>query len=287
MVMPRVNHYRVFADAPHGGKHVAVAGAAEPLSETGMQQLARESGAPLTAFITGLRGHEAWVRFFTPGKEKGESDSGALVIAEYLQRFGLISDHLTVRTGAGALRVQRTPEGWGSVQEETHAGREIDPTLLLDALHLGAQALDPRYPVQACGADRHNIIVPLRDSADLDALRPDFEALRHFNEHSGTNGVIACTFSSARASDVDFRFFAPRRGLSEDNAGSYTLATLCGYLAAHRPHLREISATQGYGMHRPSRLHARFAREHQTATGIVVSGAVQQGAKTVPQEVLA
>lgn len=287
MLMPKVNHYRVFADAPHGGKHVAIASAAEPLTGAEMQQQARESGAPLTAFITALHGNEVWVRFFTPGKEKGDSDSGALVIAEYLQRFSLVGDHLTVHAGASVLHVERTPEGWGSRQEETHAGREIDPTLLLDALHLGAHALDPRYPVQACGADRHNIILPLRDSADLDALRPDFDAVRHFNEHSGTNGVIACTFNSARASDVDFRFFAPRRGLSEDNAGSYTLATLCGYLTAHRPQLREISATQGYGMHKPSRLHARFARENETATGIVVSGAVQQDVKTVPLEVLA
>ena len=75
----KLEHYSVFAAAPDGGKHIAVCDEPNLSAET-MQTIARESGAPLTAFILGEENSQVLIKFFTPQKEKLESDSGALVV---------------------------------------------------------------------------------------------------------------------------------------------------------------------------------------------------------------
>ena len=74
---------------------------------------------------------------------------------------------------------------------------------------------------------------------------------------------------------MDFRFFAPRKGILEDNAGSFSLASLCGFRAMYTASGRyEWTAAQGYAMGKPSSLTARLIVRDSVAMAVQVGGRV-------------
>ena len=88
----------------------------------------------------------------------------------------------------------------------------------------------------------------------------------------GTNGLVVAQWQTY-PERVNLRFFAPHKGLPEDNAGSYTLASLAGYLAA------EVLGTGYYQIEAwhgtSSQLWVRFEVEDGQALGVEVGGSVE------------
>ena len=104
---------------------------------------------------------------------------------------------------------------------------------------------------------------------------PDFEGLRNLLKIHQLNGCIVVSFTSSRA-NLEYRFFAPHKGLLEDNAGSFSLASLCGYKAAHMPSgVHDLVAAQGFQIGKPSELRARFMSRDSMALAVRVGGLVE------------
>ncbi len=266
------HHYSVFAPEENlaGGKRFGLVDRAVPLES--MPEIARESGAPLTVFITGQSEPRVNVRFINAsGKEKPESDSGALVVAHWIGRS------CTVVAPGGELAVTLEDGACWAAQGDHHLvplqGKESD---WLDALGIPARMLETMFGVHCAGqVDKFNAVVPVRFEA-LDSIRPNLERVAELQRHSGVNGVIVAAFDSPRAT-LDYRFFSPARGINEDNAGSFTLASLCGHRAAHLlSGLQDVSAAQGFAMGKPSSLRARYIARDSVALAVQVGGIVRE-----------
>jgi PhzF family phenazine biosynthesis protein len=268
----KLRHYSVFAPegSSIGGKKFALVDT--PVPPENMPEIARESGAPLTAFIADQNDARVSVRFFNAsGKEKPESDSGALVVAHHVRRG------CTVVAPGGSLPVTQEDGVCWTAQGDQHlvplVGRESD---WLDALNLESGMLETMFGVHCAGQmDKFNVVVPVR-SGVLDTIKPDLERITELQRETGVNGVIAVAFDSLMA-NVDLRFFAPAKGILEDNAGSFTLASVCGYRAAHLlSGVHDVIAAQGYAMGQPSSLRARYIARDSVALMVRVGGIVQE-----------
>lgn len=283
--MHTIHHYSVFAAAPGGGKHVAIVeGVDNPVD---MLKIAAESGAPLTGFILTSSENHAEVRFFSPLREKGSSDSGALVVAEHLCRQERVQDRLNVQMGEERLEVFRQDEKWWSEQEDTWEHRlEVDIPELAAALDLDWQDIDWSKDVRVAGNSKLNILVPVDRP---DEVKPDQEAIAQLNRATRTNGVVIfrgpfrrIRFSLSNSADqeedshqIELRFFAPAKGILEDNAGSYTLASLAGYLAWFWQGPQKYEVLQGVAMGKPSRLWLRYQSDGHKAVDVCVGGQVE------------
>lgn len=277
----KIHHYSVFAAAPGGGKQFAIVeGVTDPAE---MQRIAASSGQPLTGFILNADSGLAEVRFFSPTKEKGSSDSGALVVGEHLRRSEAIQDRLIVEAGGERLEVFARENLWWSKQEDTAIKAvSVPKSALIAALGLSAEQTDEEL-ILCTGDSKVNVIVPLLSEEHgvktLGGLTPDFSSLASICRDAGINGVVVFAGpENSRARnyvDVWLRFFAPAKGLMEDNAGSYTVASLCGYLAEAWEMSDDFLAHQGSSMGKPSKLYVEFIREGDRAKNIQVGGKVE------------
>ena len=267
-----LEHYSVFAPANHleGGKRFALT--SDHALESDMPEIARSSGAPLTAFITGIAGARVDVRFFSSaGKEKPESDSGALVVAHHL------GSSCKVIMPGGELPVELESGAAWTFQGDFHIWpTEIGESEWLEALGIEANDLDPFHKMHEAGnSEKRNVIVSVNFNA-LDSIKPNLERVAELNAKTETNGLILAAFDSPRAI-ADFRFFAPCKGILEDNAGSFTLASLCGYRAAYMAGgTYRWTVAQGYAMAQPSSLMARFSTRESMAQSVRVGGIVRK-----------
>jgi PhzF family phenazine biosynthesis protein len=283
--MSVITHYSVFAAAPGGGKEFAVAeGVDNPVD---MQRIAARSGAPLTTFILDAGADSAVVRFFTPREERGSSDSGALVVAEHLRRRERCGEWLRVRMGKEGLEVFFEDGKWWSRQEDTWEHRlELDIPALAAALDLDWPDIDWHKGIAVAGNSKLNIIVPV---SFPDKVKPDLQAIAQINRLTRTNGLVVFNGPGTRiwfdshnpahqgqySHHIELRFFAPGKGIPEDNAGSYTLASLAGYLAWFWEGPQEYEVLQGVAMGKPSRLWVRYEPDRSRAVHIRVGGQVE------------
>jgi PhzF family phenazine biosynthesis protein len=285
-----MKYYDVFKADTNGGKRLAVID--DSLSESVMPEIAISSQAPITAFIQPVGANLVFaqlalsqsramtsiaptknivqVRFFTnQGKEKLESDSGALVVAHHIRQT------CTVQMQAGNLEVTLEDGVVWTAQPDTHILPLPSSTRIwLDALNLKESDLETDLTVMCAGTlDKHNVIVPIRETA-LN-LEPDFNFLADLLKTHALNGCIVVSLLSTKA-NLEYRFFAPHKGLFEDNAGSFSLASICGYLAAHSPSgFYDQVAAQGFQMGKPSELRARFIARDGVALAVRVGGQVE------------
>lgn len=272
--MSHLKQYRVFGaligSSVTGGKRIAVCDASS--SDTDFAAAATASGAPLTAFILARDEASVTVRFFKKdGSEKLESDSGALVVAHHVDMG------CRVVMSAAALTVKLEDGAYWSAQGEHHVLPAKRPEAdWLEALQIAQPQRDSELDVLCAGSlEKHNLIVPIWDDA-LNRLKPDWDVLAARLEESGINGAIVAAFGANR-SHVNFRFFAPHKGLREDNAGSYSLASICGYLAPLAVNgVYNLSAGQGYATGKPSSLRAKYIVRDATALAVNVGGTVEE-----------
>jgi PhzF family phenazine biosynthesis protein len=268
----KFEHYSVFAPESHleGGKHFALVIESVVLEE--MPEIARSSGVPLTAFITEASGPRVSVRFFSnTGKEKLESDSGALIVAHHL------GSSCTVVMPGGELPVELESGAAWTFQGDFHIWpTAFDESEWLEALGISSSNLDPFHKIHEAGnSDKRNIVVSVNFNV-LDQIRPNLESVAELNARTETNGLIIAAFDSPRAI-ADFRFFAPRKGILEDNAGSFTLASLCGYRAAYMAGgTYRWTVAQGFAMGKPSSLLAKFSTRESMAQSVRVGGVVRR-----------
>jgi PhzF family phenazine biosynthesis protein len=268
----KLEHYSVFAPESQleGGKHFALVSESVPLEE--MAEIARSSRTPLTAFITGTSGSRANARFFSSaGKEKLESDSGALVVAHHL------GSSCTVVMPGGELPVELESGAAWTFQGDFHIWPTMfDESEWLEALGISSSDLDPFHKIHEAGnSDKRNVVMSVNFSV-LDQIKPNLEKVAKLNTQTSTNGLIVAAFDSPRAI-ADFRFFAPKNGILEDNAGSFTLASLCGYRAAYMAGgTYRWTVAQGFAMGKPSSLLARFSTRESMAQSVRVGGIVRK-----------
>jgi PhzF family phenazine biosynthesis protein len=270
--MPTVRATTVFADGPGGGNPCPVVFGAEELADAELQVMAAEFGHE-TAFVLPPSGDaDVRLRYFVPRHEM-EMCVHATVAAVVL----LGGDGRLPRSPA----VVETPLGEVDVWWDASSARatvaqfpprfgepvaDVVPVLAA----LGTAELTGQ--VVAVSTARPKLLVPLPDEAELDGLRPDYDALWAVCEQLGVTGAYAYTIN-AQGADAAARQFPVRAGYDEDPATGVAACALGAYLGRNRPDgWHRVTIAQGRAMGRPSTIEAQALVEGGQVTATRVGG---------------
>ncbi|MDV6373924.1 PhzF family phenazine biosynthesis protein [Deinococcus arenicola] len=209
--------YQVFAEKESGGKRVAVFTDAQG----DLQARAAQSGAPLSVFVESTNLSEVVLKVFTPIKEKGSSDSAAVVALAHLRPQLL--DVAEVQMGGEILPAQLCGGEW-LLRQGVPAVREVEADL--SPIGMNAER------VWTASLGRPNLVVEVNDLAALDAFTPNAEAIATVNRATHTTGLILFTPGGPGRADLSLRAFGPLKGFTEDAASSNMLACAVGVLGA-------------------------------------------------------
>ncbi|WP_216318890.1 PhzF family phenazine biosynthesis protein [Deinococcus aestuarii] len=259
-------HYRVLSPpGPEGGKTVAVfQGASGDL-----QAQAAQSGAPLSVFVGSADVAGVSLRVFTPGKEKGTSDSGALAALAFLQPQGVLLDVVDVTMGGEVMPAQLCGGEWLLRQGDVTA-RKVEADLSPLGVTGGTAWI--------ASAGRPNLAVEVADLAALEGFTPDADAISGLNRATDTTGLILFTMGGPNRADVSFRAFGPLKGFLEDGASSNMFACLVGVLGVtgRLPTTTNMIRGAQRMPGAPSRLTAQFTPADNGAADVWVGGRAER-----------
>jgi PhzF family phenazine biosynthesis protein len=245
-----------------------------PMSDAERALLPSMAGTSHAALVT-LGDGVAEVRFFTPAGELpacGHGTVAALMwLADRVGRDGSFTLRISGRTLSG--RVSRSsPRGPGRAwfdQAPVSLRDPVDASPVLDALGLDREPAGMR----AASTGRWRLLIPVDSRAALEALDPDFGALRSACDAAGLLGcyVYAPLEPGGRTAlrtalepgwRTAARMFAPSIGVPEDIANANSTSCLVAALS-----VPEISVDMGDRLGHPATVHARLDRGRLQAGG--------------------
>ncbi|WP_102125158.1 PhzF family phenazine biosynthesis protein [Deinococcus planocerae] len=258
--------YRVLSPpGSEGGRTVAVFSDASD----NLQTRATSSGAPLSVFVGAADVAGVSLRVFTPDKEKGTSDSGALAALAFLQPRGVLLDVVDVTMGGEVMPAQLCGGEWLLRQGDVTA-REVET----DFSSLGVTG----KTAWVASAGRPNLVMEVADAAALEGFTPDADAISSLNRETDTTGLILFTMGGPNRADVSFRAFGPLKGFLEDGASSHMFACLVGVLGGtgRLPTTTNMIRGAQRMPGAPSRLTAQFTPAPDGAADVWVGGRAER-----------
>jgi PhzF family phenazine biosynthesis protein len=217
-----------FSDVTHHGNPAAVVLLDELLEEVRMQAIAAELAQPITAFVAGARSPYR-IRWYTPAVEDLLCGHGTVAAVHALTESGGGRERvLRFEYRAGALTAHVTDRGYAL---------ELPASAVVTYRDDGAvaQALGCRPDEIYTASDK--IVCLLASEALVAGLVPDLAAVARLPKA----GLVV----TATGGSVDFvsRYFAPAKGIPEDQVTGSTHAILAPYWAA-RLRRKSLSAAQ-------------------------------------------
>jgi|Deesub1362B_J571_1020462.scaffolds.fasta_scaffold02483_5 trans-2,3-dihydro-3-hydroxyanthranilate isomerase len=281
----------VFAEEKYAGNQLAVFRNAEALSDTEMQQIAKEMNYSETTFILSeeKQNYKYDVRIFTPEEEvpfAGHPTLGtAYVIQHEIIKEPIERIILNLKVGQIPVTINYSGEQvdvlWMKQVTPTF-GKIFDAGQISQVLSLDKRDIDDRFPIQEVSTGLPFIIVPLKT---LDALKQAKVARdKYFELIKDTQAkaiLIFCPETYKEENDLSVRVFADYYGVPEDPATGSGNGCLAGYLVKYRYFGEDrinIRVEQGYEIGRPSLLFLR-AEEKEGKINISVGGKVIMIAK--------
>lgn len=279
----------VFTTQPFAGNPLAVFPEAEGLTDSEMQQIAREMNLSETVFVlkpddpTALRR----LRIFTPSRELPMAGHPVVGTWNFLAREGVVPipeggtgpAQVMQQLGIGTLPVdiefsQGEPVQVVMTQGAFKPGATIEAENekadLARALGLEVEDLDPSLPIQTVSTGIGAIAVPLRSLDALGRCRINSQSLSQIYLAAGAVGCLPFARASFDGPPalVHSRFFAPDDGIPEDPATGSAAGSLSAYLVFHGGvPVDAIDGTfsftieQGDFMKRPSRINVEVTGE--------------------------
>ena len=295
----KVHLVDAFTNIVGQGNRAGVVLDGDALTVPQMQEIARQVGVSETAFVLSPtdNDHEIYVRYFTPTKEVPICGHATIATHFLRAKANKFDAPRTVRsrTDVGVLPVDIEFDKGEAVavmtQDIPTLSAPFEPSIVHDitrALGISPSALDETLPVQIASTGHSKIMVPLKDKATLDSLKPDFKQLEalSLSPHIKSNGFYTFTLDTQRKDIlVAGRMFAPAIGINEDPvtgnangpAGYYLYKH--GRLDASLP-VVHYKALQGEAMGKPGyvdvilRLHPGKEPTVQVKGAAVVAGEI-------------
>jgi len=286
---------------PGGGNPGPVVLGGDALDVGDMRAVAARLGAEVAFVLPATRPDcEVRLRFFVPEAELQMCVHATIAATTVLVARGVLaparSSGSLFESPLGPLVVSWSPTDCGlavTVEQLSPAlGPVMDPdglevALALEALRLDHDSLDlDAGPLQVASVSRSKLMVPVRDAATLDAVRPDWDALWRLCDMLHVTGIYPFTRRprDPHGSDVDARQFPVRAGFVEDPATGVAAAALAAYLeqAGTFPDApvvdgwRRLRIAQGHAMGRPCLLEAQLRHANGGAIRTRVRGYADQ-----------
>ncbi|MGI3903276.1 MAG: PhzF family phenazine biosynthesis protein, partial [Janthinobacterium lividum] len=195
---PVVQVVDVFAASQNGGNPAPIVIHAMGMSDADMQRVARQYGHESGFVLPAPTGsdYDFELRFWVPNHEMemcGHATVGAVWLLRQSGRLPERSVVLLTRSGRVEARVTDVDEGEARVEITQPRGRvdavpQEDALEILDLLGVSGAEL-AADPVQNACTSRVKTLIPLRSTAILDGLRPDFDQIEALCERIGSTGL--------------------------------------------------------------------------------------------------
>lgn len=223
------------------GNPAGVVTNADGLSDTQMQQIARELNNSETAFLftPEQNNYDVLVRFFTPTSEVpicGHATIAAhyaLAIEKHLQGHTSILQ----KTGAGILPVDIYQDKRDYTIAMTQGDIIIHKPLaydiqadILSALGLQFDQLLKDCPINIVSTGHSKVMIGIQNIEHLYKLRPNLSELSRISHVINCNGFYVFTLDQTGDALVHGRMFAPAIGISEDPVTGNANGPLGAYL---------------------------------------------------------
>lgn len=197
------------------------------------------------------------LRYFAPDGEIALCGHATLATACALD----LQDGTTLDTPAGPVRIHHDGEEYGLSLPRMPAPQPLrDPRPLMAAAGIDALSEDPQILLTPTPMG----LLPMRDPAAVDALRPDMPALASAGRAAKVAALIAYAHDFGNWARVRQRVFAPMIGLPEDYATGSAASALAQALG------RDLAIEQGDGGGRPSRIRVQVTADGATVWGRAV-----------------
>ena len=263
--------FDAFSESALGGSVAGMVADAGDLDPDRMQRIARELGAPATAFITGVDDSRIDVRFFSTLTEYPMCGHGTVGLLTWLVERGVFTLDggcpltITLCTPAGSVPVEvrrredGRPEVMLSLDVVDFEPSPLGAAELASMLGVGEDAFAVRPPVEITHSEFTHVIACMRDLAAIRAVTPDFGAIAARCRQLGVHTLSVFTTETENPeSSIHCREFCPAVGTPEAPASGTTNRALACYLLRHGlidpspDGTRTVIAEQGYEMGRPS-----------------------------------
>ena len=257
-----------FTDQPFGGNPAGVVlldGDTFP-DEEPMLKVAAELRYSETAFVRILSPKEYHVRYFTPKAEVELCGHATIATFSLLYQMQLAKDECLCHTLAGDLRI----EVGERVMMQMAAPRIVATVEDTDEIYQALDVTDyqPILPVQIVYTGLPDLMIPLRDVAMLQALKPDMDAIAAITHRYEAVSFHVFAFGNDGYT-AHVRDFAPLYDIPEESATGTANAALTHYLQQNGciPKSGDFSFLQGEAMGRPSIVATRVAPDGMIYVG--------------------
>ena len=273
-LMEKVNYsiVDVFAEGKYTGNPLAVFKNAGNISDSEMQQIAKEINFSETTFIMSNSKNDGGydVRIFTPTEEIPFAGHPTLGTAYIIQNEVLEEplDKIILNFKGGQIPVSFNNEEevlWMKQTEPTF-GQILDPNKVSDVLNIDKENIDDRFPIQEVSTGLPVIIVPLKSLEAVKKVRINKEKYFELIEHTDAKAIMVfCPETYHSKNDLNVRDFADYYGIPEDAATGSANGCLASYLVKYKyfdENKINIRVEQGYEMERPSLLFLKAVEDN-------------------------
>lgn len=273
----------VFAENKYQGNQLAVFTDIHGISDTEMQQLAREMNFSETTFVLSNQAGEKGfpVRIFTPACEvkfAGHPTIGtASLIRQEIVKKPLSEIILDLKIGP--IPVTFTGDGvvWMK-QVEPQFGQVFPVKSISEIFGLHISEIDERFPICEVSTGLPAIIVPVKTLQSMKKIKINKEKYFAFVSEIEPKLILAfCPETYHADNQLNVRVFVDAFGIPEDPATGSGNGCLAGYLVEHsffKSNAIDIACEQGYEINRPSRLYLKAIKKGHTID-VNVGGKVQ------------
>jgi PhzF family phenazine biosynthesis protein len=218
---------------------------AEGLSDSDMQQIAREMNNSETAFFFSPSdvSYDGELRYFTPSTEVptcGHATVAALYAKAREENWGNRSLRIRTKVGVLPMEVIKHEDDYliamtqGRIEISEPLGSQ-DRTEILRALGLSEDDMDQRCPIQIASTGHSKVMIGIKEVKRLNEIEPDSTSLVRLSKKLGCNGYFVFTFDTVKKDVLtEGRMFAPAIGIAEDPVTGNANGPLGAYLIRNR-----------------------------------------------------
>jgi trans-2,3-dihydro-3-hydroxyanthranilate isomerase len=278
----------VFSEGKYTGNPLAVFKNAGNISESKMQQIAKEINYSETTFILSDSKNDGGfdVRIFTPNEEvpfAGHPTLGTAYITQNEVLEGPLENLiLNFKGGQIPVSFNKQEEALWMKQNEPTFGQILDTNSVSDVLNIDKENIDDTFPIQEVSTGLPVIIVPLKSLEAVKKVRINKEKYFELIEHTEAKAIMVfCPEVYNSENDLNVRDFADYYGIPEDAATGSANGCLASYLVKYKYFKKSkinIRVEQGYEIQRPSLLFLK-ADDDNGKINVYVGGKVVKIAK--------
>ena len=283
--MAKVNYsiVDVFSEGKYTGNPLAVFKNARNISDSEMQQIAKEINYSETTFILSDSKNDGGfdVRIFTPNEEVPFAGHPTLGTAFIIQNEVLEEpmEKLILNFKAGQIPVSfdNQDEVLWMKQNEPTFGQTLDTKIVSDVLNIDSEYIEDRFPIQEVSTGLPVIVVPLKSLEAVKKVNINKEKYFELIQHTDAKAIMIFSPEAYNSeNDLNVRDFADYYGIPEDAATGSSNGCLASYLVKYRYFQKSeinIRVEQGYEISRPSLLFLK-ANDDNGKINVYVGGKV-------------